>query len=86
MEFSACGGTMPPIDRIIEICKRYDDRFTDGVITVVDDSHGMGAYGDAGRGTQDFCKAVPDIIVGTFGKAFGVNGGFIARSNILLNP
>ncbi len=77
-------GDHAPIDRIIEICTRYDDRFTDGVITVVDDSHGMGAYGDTGRGTQDFCGAVPDIIVGTFGKAFGVNGGFIAGSRVLV--
>jgi len=77
-------GDHAPIDRIMEICRRYDDRFTDGVITVVDDSHGMGAYGDSGRGTQDFCGAVPDIIVGTFGKAFGVNGGFIAGSRVLV--
>jgi len=77
-------GDHAPIDKIMEICRRYDDRFTDGVITVVDDSHGMGAYGDSGRGTQDFCGAVPDIIVGTFGKAFGVNGGFIAGSDVLV--
>lgn len=77
-------GDHAPIDKIMEICKKYDDKFTDGVITVVDDSHGMGAYGDSGRGTQDFCGAVPDIIVGTFGKAFGVNGGFIAGSRVLV--
>jgi glycine C-acetyltransferase len=77
-------GDHAPIDRIMEICKKHDAKFTDGVITVVDDSHGMGAYGNSGRGTQDFCGAVPDIIVGTFGKAFGVNGGFIAGSNLLV--
>ncbi len=77
-------GDNAPIDKIVNICKRYDDKFTDGVITVVDDSHGMGAYGDSGRGTQDYCGVVPDIIVGTFGKAFGVNGGFIAGSKTLV--
>ncbi len=77
-------GDNAPIDKIIAICNAYDDRFSDGVITVVDDSHGMGAYGDTGRGTQEHCKSVPDIIVGTFGKAFGVNGGFIAGSKILV--
>jgi len=77
-------GDHAPIDKIVEICTAYDDKFRDGVITVVDDSHGMGAYGDRGRGTQDYCGAVPDIIVGTFGKAFGVNGGFIAGSEILV--
>lgn len=73
-------GDYAPIDEINQICKEYDSKFRDGVITVVDDSHGMGAYGDTGRGTADFCHASPDIIIGTFGKAFGVNGGFIGAS------
>ena len=73
-------GDYAPIHGINKICKGYDSKFKDGVITVVDDSHGIGAYGDTGRGTPDFCNASPDIIVGTFGKAFGVNGGFICAS------
>ena len=77
-------GDYAPIDEIITICKPYDDKFKDGVITVVDDSHGIGAYGDTGRGTPDYCNAQPDIIVGTFGKAFGVNGGFIAASDAVI--
>jgi len=77
-------GDYAPIDKINAVCKEYDSKFKDGVITVVDDSHGIGAYGDTGRGTSDFCHASPDIIVGTFGKAFGVNGGFIAGSSTLI--
>lgn len=73
-------GDFAPIDRIHAVCEEYDTRFKDGVITVVDDSHGIGAYGKTGRGTPDYCNCTPDIIVGTFGKAFGVNGGFIAAS------
>ncbi|HKJ98558.1 MAG TPA: aminotransferase class I/II-fold pyridoxal phosphate-dependent enzyme, partial [Desulfotignum sp.] len=77
-------GDYAPIHEIVRICKRYADRFKDGVITVVDDSHGIGAFGDTGRGTPEFCNAWPDVVVGTFGKAFGVNGGFIAGSQILV--
>lgn len=77
-------GDAAPIDKINDICDAYDSKFTDGVITVVDDSHGIGAYGDTGRGTPDHCQASPDIIVGTFGKAFGVNGGFIAASPAII--
>ncbi len=73
-------GDYAPIDRIMAITDRYAEKFPDGVITVVDDSHGIGAYGPTGRGTPEFCGRAPDIIVGTFGKAFGVNGGFIAAS------
>ncbi|WP_300458750.1 aminotransferase class I/II-fold pyridoxal phosphate-dependent enzyme [Desulfobacula sp.] len=77
-------GDYAPIDKINALCQDYDSKFKDGVITVVDDSHGIGAYGDTGRGTSDFCGASPDIIIGTFGKAFGVNGGFIAGSPTLI--
>lgn len=77
-------GDYAPIDKIIEICKSYDSSFQEGVITVVDDSHGIGAYGKTGRGTPEYGGAQPDIIVGTFGKAFGVNGGFVAGSATLV--
>ena len=73
-------GDHAPIDKINEIVAPYREQFKDGVITVVDDSHGIGAYGQTGRGTPEHCNAFPDIIIGTFGKAFGVNGGFIAAS------
>ncbi len=73
-------GDYAPIDEIVTICREYENRFKDGVITVVDDSHGIGAYGDTGRGTPEHAGAWPDVVVGTFGKAFGVNGGFIAAS------
>ena len=77
-------GDTAPIDNIVEITKSYSPRFKDGVITVVDDSHGIGAFGATGRGTPEYCSALPDIIVGTFGKAFGVNGGFIAASSTIV--
>lgn len=77
-------GDYAPIDRIEAVCQDYRSRFRDGVITVVDDSHGIGAYGATGRGTPEYSGASPDIIVGTFGKAFGVNGGFIAASETVV--
>jgi glycine C-acetyltransferase len=77
-------GDYAPIDKIYAITSEYDQKFRDGVITVVDDSHGIGAYGATGRGTAEFSGCVPDIIVGTFGKAFGVNGGFIAASDTII--
>ncbi|WDP91145.1 MAG: aminotransferase class I/II-fold pyridoxal phosphate-dependent enzyme [Desulfobacter sp.] len=77
-------GDYAPISEIVEICRAYDHKFKDGVITVVDDSHGIGAYGATGRGTPEYAGAWPDIVVGTFGKAFGVNGGFIAASDTVI--
>ena len=77
-------GDHAPMERIQEIAAKHSPRFRDGIITVVDDSHGIGAYGATGRGTPEFCGTAADILVGTFGKAFGVNGGFIAASETVI--
>ncbi len=74
-------GDNAPVDLIDQCCQAHRDRFSGGLVTVVDDSHGFGAYGATGRGTEEHCATKADILVGTFGKAFGVNGGFIAASH-----
>jgi glycine C-acetyltransferase len=73
-------GDNAPVDAIAELAGRHEHRFRDGVITVMDDSHGIAAYGATGRGTEEHCGTRVDVFVGTFGKAFGVNGGFVASS------
>ena len=73
-------GDHAPIAEINAILEPHRGRFKEGLITVVDDSHGVGAYGETGRGTGEFCGRQADVVVGTFGKAFGVNGGFVAAS------
>lgn len=73
-------GDHAPVSAILDACAAHADRFRDGVVTMMDDSHGIGAYGTTGRGTEEHCGARVDILVGTFGKAFGVNGGFVAGS------
>jgi glycine C-acetyltransferase len=77
-------GDHAPLTRITEVVARHEPRFRDGIVTVMDDSHGIGAYGPTGRGTEEHCAARVDIFVGTFGKAFGVNGGFVAGSATLV--
>jgi glycine C-acetyltransferase len=77
-------GDNAPVDAIAALVARHEHRFRDGVVTVMDDSHGIAAYGRTGRGTEEHCGARVDIFVGTFGKAFGVNGGFVAGSAELI--
>jgi glycine C-acetyltransferase len=76
-------GDNAPLDEIESIVRQHENRVRDGVITVMDDSHGIAAYGATGRGTEEHCTTRVDILVGTFGKAFGVNGGFVAGSREL---
>jgi glycine C-acetyltransferase len=74
-------GDHAPLRELMEICRRYDPDFSENVIVLVDDSHGVGAFGHTGRGTEEYTGAPPcDILVGTLGKAFGVNGGYVTSS------
>jgi glycine C-acetyltransferase len=77
-------GDCAPVGDLLRACEAHTHRFRDGVVTMMDDSHGIGAYGATGRGTEEHCGARVDILVGTFGKAFGVNGGFVAGSPELI--
>jgi glycine C-acetyltransferase len=77
-------GDHAPVAEINEILAPHRARFKEGLVTVIDDSHGIGAYGATGRGTEEICNSQVDIVVGTFGKAFGVNGGFVAASKAVV--
>jgi len=74
-------GDHAPLDRVVELARKYDDRFAENVVVVVDDSHGVGAFGETGRGTEEYTGGRADVLVGTLGKAFGVNGGYVASSD-----
>jgi glycine C-acetyltransferase len=69
-------GDHAPLDRITAICEQHDAGYPEGVLTVVDDSHGVGAFGRTGRGTEEYTGGRADVLIGTLGKAFGVNGGY----------
>ncbi|HLK84075.1 MAG TPA: aminotransferase class I/II-fold pyridoxal phosphate-dependent enzyme [Xanthobacteraceae bacterium] len=72
-------GDHAPLDRIMELARAHDAAFEENAIVIVDDSHGVGAFGATGRGTEEYTNAAPaDLLVATLGKAFGVNGGYVA--------
>jgi len=78
-------GDHAPLDEIMEICNRYDAAFEENVVCVVDDSHGVGAFGHTGRGTEEYTASAPvDILIGTLGKAFGANGGYVVAGGDMI--
>lgn len=77
-------GDHAPLDRIHDLCREADNNFEEGVSLIVDDSHGVGACGEEGRGTEELCGARADILIGTLGKAFCVNGGYVCGSASLI--
>ena len=79
-------GDHAPLVEIQAMVRKFDARFPENAVLVVDDSHGVGAFGATGRGTEEFTGCEPvDILVGTLGKAFGVNGGYVTSSRILVD-
>ena len=78
-------GDHAPLPEIVALAERFDARYPENVLVVVDDSHGVGAFGDTGRGTEEFTGCSPvDVLIGTLGKALGVNGGYVVGSATLV--
>ena len=74
-------GDVAPIKEICNLADKYN------AITYIDEVHAVGLYGSTGAG---YCEKLGlenriDIINGTLGKAFGVQGGYIACDNIVID-
>lgn len=77
-------GDHAPLKEIETIVHERSDRFAEDAFLVVDDSHGVGAFGRTGRGTEEVTGGRADVLIGTLGKAFGTNGGYVASSQPLI--
>lgn len=73
-------GDLAMLPEIKHICEKYN------AILFVDDAHGIGVFGNNGRGAVEYFNMLGnvDIISGTFSKAFGAVGGFVCGSKPLI--
>ena len=78
-------GDHAPLNRIAALVERFDARFPENVCLVVDDSHGVGAFGATGRGTEEVTGSRADVLVATLGKSLGVNGGYVVGTAPLVD-
>ncbi len=69
-------GDIAPMPEICSVAEEFE------ALVMVDDAHGEGVLGRAGRGIVDHfaLHGRVDLEVGTFSKAFGVVGGMVAGS------
>jgi 5-aminolevulinate synthase len=74
-------GDVGMIKEICDIADRY------GAITYIDEVHAVGLYGEHGGGKveQLGLQDRVDIVNGTLGKAFGVQGGYIAADSDIID-
>jgi glycine C-acetyltransferase len=77
-------GDWAPLDRILDRVRAWDARLPENAVLMVDDSHGVGALGERGRGSEEVTGAAADVLVATLGKALGVNGGYVVGSRGLI--
>ena len=73
-------GDVSPISDVCDLAEKYQ------AITYIDEVHAVGLYGETGAG---YCEKVGenriDIVNGTLGKAYGVQGGYIAGDGLVID-
>ena len=73
-------GDVSPISQVCDLAEQY------GAMTYIDEVHAVGLYGTTGAG---YCEMIGedrvDIINGTLGKAYGVQGGYVAGEGIVID-
>lgn len=67
----------PDAAALRRLCDRH------GAALIVDEAHALGVFGPGGRGLCAAQSVVPDVLIGTLGKAFGAAGAFVAGSHAL---
>ncbi len=67
-------GDIAPLDKLAELKRKYH------FILILDEAHATGVVGATGRGLEEHfnLKGTADFIMGTFSKALGSQGGFLA--------
>lgn len=74
-------GDASPIASVCDLADKY------GAITYIDEVHAVGLYGSTGGGYLEMLglQHRVDIVNGTLGKAFGVQGGYIAGDGTVID-
>ncbi len=74
-------GDISKLSEIVKLCRLY------AAIVYVDEVHAVGLYGEQGAGIieQLGLEKDVDIVNGTLGKAYGVQGGYIAADKVVID-
>lgn len=74
-------GDVANLPEIVRLAKQYNAN------VMVDEAHGLGVFGEGGRGTANHFGVTDDVdlIMGTFSKSFASLGGFIATDKVITN-
>ncbi|WMY97244.1 MAG: 8-amino-7-oxononanoate synthase [Arsenophonus sp.] len=72
-------GDIAPLNQIQIITKKYN------TFLLVDDAHGIGIQGKEGSGSCKLYNIKPELLIVTFGKAFGISGAALLCNKTIAN-
>ena len=75
-------GDIAPLPLLVDLCRDHQ------ACLIVDDAHGFGVLGDKGLGGLDYFslgESDAPLLMGTFGKALGVYGAFVAGPEAMID-
>lgn len=78
-------GEIQKLKELRAVVDEFDAQYPNGVLLVVDDAHGVAACGTTGRGTEEVTGAQADVLIGTLGKGFGADGGYVVADEVVIN-
>ncbi len=78
-------GEYQDLKKIRSVISKFDDRYPEGILLIVDDCHGVAGFGNTGRGCEEVSAAKADVLVGTLGKGFGADGGYAAGDQVVID-
>ncbi|TCS79551.1 8-amino-7-oxononanoate synthase [Tepidibacillus fermentans] len=71
-------GDLAPLPEIVALARKYN------AYVIMDDAHGTGVLGEHGRGTAEHFNLEHeiDLVIGTFSKAVGTEGAYVAGKEV----
>jgi glycine C-acetyltransferase len=78
-------GEYADLAKMHKVTDAFQLAYAEGVLIMIDDCHGVASLGTTGKGTEEASGGRADVLVGTLGKGFGGEGGYVVADQVLID-